>query len=87
MTNPPNKELGQLLLEERERRGLNQRKASDLFEVSAPTISAWERGDSIPAFDEQMLDRMTAFLGLDAEEMAVVIVRSIVAWQERRARN
>jgi transcriptional regulator with XRE-family HTH domain len=87
MKNPPNRKLGPLLLEERERRGWNQRTAADYFNVSNPTISSWERGESIPSFDKQMLERMTDFLGLDSGEMAILIVRSIVEWQERRSRS
>lgn len=87
MTDSQTKELGRLLREERERRGWNQRKSADYFEVSNPTVSAWERGDSIPAFDALMVDRMIVFLGVDADELARILLKSIVAWQERRARS
>ena len=67
--------------------GLNQRDAGALFGVTNAGYNGWETGKSIPAFDEDLLDKMTKFLGLDEQEMAALIVSSIVAWNGRRAND
>lgn len=65
--------------------GLNQRDAGALFGVSSPAYNGWELGKSIPAFDKDLLDKMTKFLGLTDQQMAALIVSSIVEWNARRA--
>ena len=84
-TNPTFTELGPLLKQARERAGLNQRDAAQFFNVTNPTISSWELGTSIPSFDQELLDKMTQFLEIEPEQMAALIVQSIVAWNTRRA--
>ena len=65
--------------------GLNQRDAGALFGVTNAGYNGWENGRSIPAFDKDLLDKMTKFLGLTEQQMAALIVSSIVAWNARRA--
>ena len=65
--------------------GLNQRDAGALFGVTNGAYNGWEIGKSIPAFDKDLLDKMTKFLGLTEQQMAALIVSSIVAWNARRA--
>lgn len=67
--------------------GLNQRDAGALFGVTNAAYNRWEKGTSIPTIDEELLAKMTEFLGLDEQEMAALIVSSIVAWNGRRAND
>ena len=54
--------------------GLNQRDAGALFGVTNAAYNGWELGKSIPAFDKDLLDKMTDFLGLTEQQMAALIV-------------
>jgi len=85
MTTNSSLELSDKLREARLKACLNQREAGKLLDVSGPAYNRWELGQSIPAFSDELLDKMTAFLDVTPEEMARIIVASIVAWNGRRS--
>lgn len=85
MTKDTNLELATALKEARQAKRLSMREAAPLFSVTHAAYNRWELGDSIPAFTSELLDQMTAFLGITSERMEHLVVQSIVAWNARRA--
>ena len=84
MTTTPT-ELCSALQERRLAAGITQRQAASEFGVTGGAYNRWEQGTTIPAFDAELVEKMREFLALDADEMDSLIVRSIVAWNARRA--
>ena len=68
----PSEELGRLLAQLREKRGLAQKQAAQLAEIDGSTLSRLESGDR--GVSREVLDRICNVLDLDRREQLDVFV-------------
>jgi len=79
------KTLATVLKARRDELGLSQTDAAQRFGVTGPAYNRWELGVSMPKLDDALLDQLSEFLELSPIDMAVLIVESTVAMNEKRS--
>jgi len=79
------KTLATVLRARRDELGLSQTDAAQRFGVTGPAYNRWELGVSMPKLDDALLDQLSEFLELSPIDMAVLIVESTVAMNEKRS--
>lgn len=79
------KTLATVLKARRDGLGLSQTDAAQRFGVTGPAYNRWELGVSMPKLDDALLDQLSEFLELSPIDMAVLIVESTVAMNEKRS--
>ena len=79
------KTLATVLKARRDGLGLSQTDAAQGFGVTGPAYNRWELGVSMPKLDDALLDQLSEFLELSPIDMAVLIVESTVAMNEKRS--